>query len=205
MAKRTHNQNTLLFGSQNGICDDCGFQFKQVDLRKKWDGLVVCRDCWEPRHPSDLYAYKAHDNAGGAGSATRLDDTGTETGTSVGGNPIPPPLTITPKTFDTQNTGFAYEYQFLFTGAASVTWEVTAGALPSGLTIDANTGLMSGTLTTSESASWTLQITSPDGRTDTESFTMEIANGLYDLIAANDNLAYWWRFDDNGDWTMILL
>jgi hypothetical protein len=28
---------------------------------------------------------------------------------------------------------------------------------------------------------------------------MEITNSLYDLIANNSNLAYWWKFDDNGD------
>ena len=55
MAKRTHDQNTLLHGSWNALCDVCGFKFKARDLKKRWDGAYVCKDDWEPRHPSDLY------------------------------------------------------------------------------------------------------------------------------------------------------
>lgn len=36
------------------ICDRCGFQKKSDQLRKEWNGLMVCAvGCWEPRHPQD--------------------------------------------------------------------------------------------------------------------------------------------------------
>ena len=41
-------------GSWNAICDRCGFEFKMHQLRKDWQGLMVCREDWEPRHPQDF-------------------------------------------------------------------------------------------------------------------------------------------------------
>ena len=41
-------------GDRNAICDGCGFKFKASQLRKRWDGYMVCEDDWEPRHPQDL-------------------------------------------------------------------------------------------------------------------------------------------------------
>lgn len=46
-------------GSWNTICDDCGFKFKAEDLLLKWDGLRVCRSCWETRHPQELLRPRA--------------------------------------------------------------------------------------------------------------------------------------------------
>ena len=36
------------------ICDSCGRIFKASVLRKRWDGLMVCPDDWEPRQPQDF-------------------------------------------------------------------------------------------------------------------------------------------------------
>lgn len=44
----------LIWGSWNAICDRCGFKYKSFQLRKEWTGLMVCKNCWEPRHPQDL-------------------------------------------------------------------------------------------------------------------------------------------------------
>jgi len=41
-------------GLWNAICDRCGLKFKSNQLRLEWDGLRVCDDCWEPRHPQEL-------------------------------------------------------------------------------------------------------------------------------------------------------
>lgn len=45
--------------SWNAICDVCGFKFKNYQLRKRWDGLMVCSADWEPRHPLDFYKPRA--------------------------------------------------------------------------------------------------------------------------------------------------
>lgn len=41
-------------GDWNAICDVCGFRYKASQLRKRWDGLMVCEADWEPRHPQDF-------------------------------------------------------------------------------------------------------------------------------------------------------
>jgi hypothetical protein len=44
----------LLIGSYNAICDQCGFKFKNISMRTQWDGLRVCKDCFEVRQPQDF-------------------------------------------------------------------------------------------------------------------------------------------------------
>ena len=34
-----------------GQCDRCGFRVKYLNLRKEWNGLKVCPDCYETKHP----------------------------------------------------------------------------------------------------------------------------------------------------------
>ena len=41
-------------GDWNAICDVCGFKFKASQLRRRWDGMRVCQDDYETRHPQDL-------------------------------------------------------------------------------------------------------------------------------------------------------
>ena len=33
------------------ICDRCGFQVPYLNLSKEWNGLLVCQECFEPKHP----------------------------------------------------------------------------------------------------------------------------------------------------------
>jgi|TARA_A100000171_G_scaffold1547_1_gene1682 hypothetical protein len=33
------------------ICDRCGFQVPYLNLSKEWNGLLVCQECYEPKHP----------------------------------------------------------------------------------------------------------------------------------------------------------
>ena len=41
-------------GDWNADCERCGFEYKASQLKKEWTNLMVCRDCWEPRHPQDF-------------------------------------------------------------------------------------------------------------------------------------------------------
>lgn len=45
--------DAFILGDSNAICDSCGFKFKQSQLKKRWDGAMVCSADWEPRHPQD--------------------------------------------------------------------------------------------------------------------------------------------------------
>lgn len=47
-------KNHLILGNWNALCDSCGRKFKALDLQKRWDGLMVCREDFEQRHPQDL-------------------------------------------------------------------------------------------------------------------------------------------------------
>ena len=44
-------QNWLKLGDWNVICDSCGRKFKASTMRKRWDGLLVCREDYEAKHP----------------------------------------------------------------------------------------------------------------------------------------------------------
>lgn len=44
----------LKLGDSNAICDDCGFKFKHSQLKMDWRGLMLCRRCWQPRHPQEF-------------------------------------------------------------------------------------------------------------------------------------------------------
>jgi|21_taG_2_1085346.scaffolds.fasta_scaffold25503_1 hypothetical protein len=33
------------------ICDRCGFRYFLKELRKEWNGLKTCPECYEPKHP----------------------------------------------------------------------------------------------------------------------------------------------------------
>lgn len=55
--------------------------------------------------------------------------------------------TITTAALAGGTTGIAYSQTLAKTGAAPITWAISAGALPAGLTLNASTGLISGTIT----------------------------------------------------------
>lgn len=46
-------------GDWNTVCDSCGRKFKASQLKKRWDGLMVCEADWEPRHSLDFVRSRA--------------------------------------------------------------------------------------------------------------------------------------------------
>jgi hypothetical protein len=47
-------KSTYKAGSWNVVCQRCGINHKAEELRKEWNGLMVCSYCYETRHPQDL-------------------------------------------------------------------------------------------------------------------------------------------------------
>lgn len=41
-------------GDHNAICYVCGFKRKASEMKLRWDGVYVCKEDWEPRHPQDF-------------------------------------------------------------------------------------------------------------------------------------------------------
>lgn len=48
------NQNKYKHGEWNVICDVCGFKKKASEVKLRWDGLYVCKEDWETRHPQEF-------------------------------------------------------------------------------------------------------------------------------------------------------
>lgn len=42
----------------NIICDSCGKKMKASHSKHRWDGFIVCNQCWEPRHSHDFVKVK---------------------------------------------------------------------------------------------------------------------------------------------------
>jgi hypothetical protein len=38
-------------GTYLQICDRCGFRYRNTQTRKEWTGLIVCKGCFETKHP----------------------------------------------------------------------------------------------------------------------------------------------------------
>lgn len=98
MPQRKYDQNTLVLGQWNSICDVCGFKYKSGDLRERWDGLMVCRDDWEERHPSNFFRATPDDQTV---PWTRHTDSEIG-GTDVNGNSFPPTENTTQTDIGTQ-------------------------------------------------------------------------------------------------------
>ena len=74
--------------------------------------------------------------------------------------------------------GAAYSDQLTVTGGTSpFTWSVSAGTLPPGVTLNASTGLLSGTPTTAGTYSFTVQVTDQSGLSSTEAVSLLIVAG----------------------------
>lgn len=43
-----------ILGEHWKVCDRCGMKFRKSQTRRTWDGLIVCFDDWEVRHPQDF-------------------------------------------------------------------------------------------------------------------------------------------------------
>jgi len=50
----TGSKDYLELGNWNALCDVCGFKFKASELRRRWDGHMVCSNDFEERHPQYL-------------------------------------------------------------------------------------------------------------------------------------------------------
>lgn len=51
---RTRLSNQYKPGDHLVTCDRCGFTIYASESKKTWDGLIVCPEDWEPRHPQDF-------------------------------------------------------------------------------------------------------------------------------------------------------
>jgi hypothetical protein len=69
-----------------------------------------------------------------------------------------------------------YSYQLTATGPG--VWSVVAGALPAGVTLDSNTGLIAGTPAATGDFSFKIQIKDTSNRTDAQTYTLAVVQKL---------------------------
>lgn len=48
------SQSAYIPGDFYRICDRCGFKMRSSQTYRTWDGLYVCREDFETRHPQDF-------------------------------------------------------------------------------------------------------------------------------------------------------
>ena len=82
--------------------------------------------------------------------------------------------TITTTSLPGGTVGTSYSQTLAATGIAPITWAITAGSLPSGLTLDTSSGAISGTPTAAGTFNFTVEATNAAG-TMTRDFSITIA------------------------------
>ncbi|HMV49553.1 MAG TPA: Ig domain-containing protein, partial [Blastocatellia bacterium] len=98
--------------------------------------------------------------------------TGSKTYTIIGCNVV----TVNPATAVNGFVGTAYSQNFSQTGGAgTITWSISAGALPSGLTQNTSTGAITGTPTTTGVFNFTVRATSFNGCFGERAYTVVIS------------------------------
>jgi uncharacterized delta-60 repeat protein len=86
-----------------------------------------------------------------------------------------PAITVSPSSLPDGVVGIAYNQTISASGGtAPYTYAVTSGALPAGLTLDPNSGVISGTPTTVQTATFQITATDSGGCTGSRSYTVDI-------------------------------
>lgn len=44
------------------VCQVCGFEYYNDEIKKRWDGLMVCKEDYEIRHPMDFLRTKKEES-----------------------------------------------------------------------------------------------------------------------------------------------
>lgn len=96
--------------------------------------------------------------------------------------------------------GTAYAYAYMAAGGqAPYRWSVQSGSLPSGLTLDADTGQIAGIPTTAGFAQFVVAVTDAVGQVATlvDAISMAAGGVSYPAVVAADTPTAWWRLQDN--------
>ncbi len=93
---------------------------------------------------------------------------------------ICPTITINPSTLPNGFVNTAYNHTFAQVGGAgTITWTLIAGLLPSGLSLNSATGVLSGASANSGVSGFTIKATDANGCTGTKAYTLTIEGLMY--------------------------
>lgn len=125
------------------------------------------------------FVVTATDANGFAGSRSYAIDIGSNIGSAVLPVTIPTALTLAPYAGSVAATG----------GVSPLTYTVSGGALPSGVTLVPLTGAFTGKPTTAGSYGFTITVTDPAGRTNSASYTLSVVDPPISAVALNAAVA----------------
>ena len=95
-------------------------------------------------------------------------------------------LNITTTTLPNATVGTAFSQTLAATGNPN-NWRISAGALPAGLSINQNTGAITGTPTTAGTSNFTVEARNAAGNTTTQAFTMTVNAAALNITTTTIN------------------
>ncbi|MCC7196421.1 MAG: putative Ig domain-containing protein, partial [Gemmatimonadaceae bacterium] len=109
-----------------------------------------------------------------------------------------PALTITTTALSDGTVSLLYN-QFVVAngGKVPLTWALTAGVLPAGLSLNTSTGEISGTPTTAGTSNITAQVTDANGAVSTKSLSITIFSGLSVITSSLADGTVNWAYSQN--------
>ncbi len=100
-------------------------------------------------------------------------------------SPLPPQLTLTGAALPNGTLGVNYSVSIAAMGGTSpYTYAVTSGTTPAGITLNAMSGMLSGTATTPGAFTFTIRVTDYAGATTSAAFNLNISTDEADVTAA---------------------
>ncbi len=200
-------------------CQRCGLDYLDSDIKPEWTGAIVCKSCWEPRHPQDFtrsYPEKIAPpsglvTGGALGVGGPAADGGTECvpSTFISGDITDPTVELADLSNEVDDVVTAVETQDSFP-----TWvDPTCGTItpsnyslavaPGGAIINYLTGIITGTLTETadESSPYSTVVTAhyaspPINKIST--FTWSVADpGVDPDATTGSSRGIWWDFSED--------
>lgn len=124
--------------------------------------------------------------------------------TTAATNPVVAAGAATPPTFTASSpanvtVGSTYSYMFAASGTSPIAFSVSAGALPTGVTLNPTTGLISGTATTGGTFSFTMKATNTAGSATAPcTVTVTTAATSYNALIASLHPSLWLKLNESS-------